>query len=154
MTLVFVFDNMVLILVLVLVVMSWKMSHQVMLFGRPFKTVRPVLSDRYLSCLSYLSVLSCLSVTLVYCGQTVRRIKMKLGTQVGFGPGHIVLDRDPGPPPQSGTAPTQLSAHICCGQIARWIKVPLRRKVGLDPSDIVLDPGPFPKKGAEPPIFG
>ena len=33
-----------------------------------------------------------LTVTLVYCGQTVGRIKMKLGTQVGLGPGHIVLD--------------------------------------------------------------
>jgi len=34
----------------------------------------------------------CLSVTLVYCGQTVIWIKMKLGMQVGLGPGHIVLD--------------------------------------------------------------
>jgi len=39
----------------------------------------------------YLSV--CLSVTLVYCGQMVRQIKMKLGMQVGLGPGHIVLSR-------------------------------------------------------------
>ena len=30
---------------------------------------------------------------------------MKLGKQVGFGPGYIVLDGDPAPPPQSGTAP-------------------------------------------------
>jgi len=36
-------------------------------FGRPFvKTVRPMLSDHCLSCL----VLSCMSVTLAYCGQT------------------------------------------------------------------------------------
>ena len=40
-------------------------------------------------------VLSCLSVTLVYCGKTVERIKMKLGTRVGLDPGHIVLDRGP-----------------------------------------------------------
>jgi len=26
---------------------------------------------------------------LVYCGQAVGRIKMKLGMQVGLGPGHI-----------------------------------------------------------------
>jgi len=39
----------------------------------------------------------CLSVRLVYCGQTVRPIKMKLGTQVGLGPGHTVLYGDPGP---------------------------------------------------------
>jgi len=39
-----------------------------------------------------------LSVTLVYCGQTVGRIKMTLGTQVGLGLGHIVLGGDPAPP--------------------------------------------------------
>jgi len=40
-----------------------------------------------------LSVLSvCLSVTLVYCGQTVGWIKMKPGRKVGLG--HIVLDGD------------------------------------------------------------
>jgi len=36
-------------------------------------------------------------VTLVYCGQTVGWIKMKLGMQVGLGPGHIVLDGDQAP---------------------------------------------------------
>jgi len=48
-----------------------------------------------------------LSVTLVYCGQTVGRIKMKLGTQVGLGPGHIhiVLHGDPPPLPERSTAP-------------------------------------------------
>jgi len=35
--------------------------------------------------------LSVLSVTLMYCGQTVGWIKMQLGTEVGLGPGHIVL---------------------------------------------------------------
>jgi len=44
------------------------------------------------------SRLSVLSVTLVHCGQTVGWIKMKLGTQIGLGPGHIVLDGDPPPP--------------------------------------------------------
>ena len=34
-----------------------------------------------------LSVLSCLSVTLVYCGQTVGRIKLRLGIGVGLGGG-------------------------------------------------------------------
>jgi len=43
-------------------------------------------------------VLSVLSVTFVDCGQTVERIKTKLGMQVGLGPGHIVLDGDPAPP--------------------------------------------------------
>ena len=36
-----------------------------------------------------------LSVTFVHCGQTVGRIKIKLGMQAGLGPGHIVLDGDP-----------------------------------------------------------
>jgi len=39
--------------------------------------------------------LSCLSVTLVYCGQTVGWIKVKLGMQVGLGRGRTVLDGDP-----------------------------------------------------------
>jgi len=33
----------------------------------------------------------------VYCGQTAGWINMPLGTQVGVGPGHIVLDGDPSP---------------------------------------------------------
>jgi len=91
------------------------------------ETVRPMLSDR---------CLSCLSVTLVYCGQTVGWIKMKLGMQVGLDPGHIVLDGDPPPPPPRGTAP-QFSPHICCGQMAEWIKMPLGMEVGLGPGDCV-----------------
>ena len=42
----------------------------------------------------------------MYCNQTVRWFKMKLGTQIGLGPGHIVLDEDPAPLPQTGTAPS------------------------------------------------
>ena len=40
---------------------------------------------------------SCLSVTLVYCGQTAGWIKMPLGTEVNLSPGHTVLDGDPAP---------------------------------------------------------
>jgi len=36
---------------------------------------------------------------LVYCGQMVGWIKMKLGMQVGLGLGHIVLDGDAAPSP-------------------------------------------------------
>jgi len=70
-------------------------------------------------CLSVCPVLSvCLSVTYVYCGQTVGWITMKVGMEVGLGPRHIVLDGDPaapqkgaqqpplfGPPKKRGTAP-------------------------------------------------
>jgi len=48
-------------------------------------------------------VVSCQSVTLVYCGQTAGWIKMPHGMEVGLGPGGIVFDGDPafprkGPP--------------------------------------------------------
>ena len=109
-----------------------------------------MLSDRCLSCPV------CLSVTFVYCGQTVGRIKMKLGVEIGLGPGHIVLDGDPAPLPQRGTAPTQFLAHICCGQMAAWIKIPLGMELGLSPGDFVLygDPTlPSQKGGSAPPQF-
>ena len=61
---------------------------------------------------------------------------MKLGMQVGLGPGHTVLDGDPAPLPQRGIAP-QFSAHICCGQMAGWIKMPLGVDEGLDLDDFV-----------------
>ena len=49
--------------------------------------------------------LSVLSVTMVYCGQMVGWIKMKLGMVVGLGPGHIVLDRDIAPPKRRTVSP-------------------------------------------------
>jgi len=73
--------------------------HQCMFLGRPF-VKRFALSYRTVVCLS-----ACLSVTFVYCGQTVGWFKMKLGVEVGLDPGHIVLNVDPDPPPQKGTAP-------------------------------------------------
>jgi len=109
-----------------------------------------MLSDR---CLSV--CLSILSVTLVYCGQTIGWIKMKLGMQLGLGPGHIVLDGEL-PSSKRGRNP-QFSACICCGQMAGWIKMPLGREVRLSPSDIVLDGTHLPpqkKKAAWPIVFG
>ena len=69
-----------------------------------------------------------------------------------ISPGHIVLDGNPTPSPQRGTATTQFSAYICCGQMATWIKMPLGMELGLGPGDFVLDedPAPLPQKGAEP----
>jgi len=101
-------------------------------------------------------VLSCRSVTFVHCGQTVGRIKTKLGIQAGLGPGHIVLDGDPAPPLPKGHGPLQFSVHICCGQMAEWIKMPLGMELGIGPGDFVLDgnPAPPPPKGHSPhPIF-
>jgi len=53
--------------------------------------------------------LACLSVTLVYCGQTVGWIKTPLGTEVGLSQGDIMLDGDQTPPPtERSTAATTL----------------------------------------------
>jgi len=96
----------------------------------------------------------CLSVTLLHCGQTVGRINMKLGIQVGLGPGNIVSDGEPAPLPQRGTV-SKFSAHICCGQMAGWIKTPLGIEVGLGPGDCVRWGRSSPlQKGCRAPIFG
>jgi len=71
------------------------------------KTVHRMLSDHCPVCLSVLSV------TLVYCGQMVEWMKMKVGMEVGLGPGHIVLDGDPAPPCQKkGHSSPQFFAHV------------------------------------------
>jgi len=54
----------------------------------------------------------CLFVTLAHCGQTVGRIKMKFGTQVGIGHGHIVLDGDPATPPNGSQPPPILGPYL------------------------------------------
>jgi len=96
----------------------------------------------------------CLSVTLVYFGQTVGWIKMKLGMEAVLGPGHIVLDGNPAPP--KGHSPS-IFGHVCCGQTAAWIKMPLGTEIGLGPGDIPLDGDPAPplkEAGAQqPPTF-
>ena len=68
----------------------------------------------------------CLSVTLVYCGQAVGTIKMKLGVQVGIGPGHIALDGDLAPPSPKGHSPPPIFGPYllwpkgCMDQDATW----------------------------------
>jgi len=63
-------------------------------------------------------------------------------TEVGLGPGHIVLDGDPVPIPQKKDTARQFLAHVCCGQMAGLIKMPFGTEVGLGPGDIVLDGDP------------
>jgi len=105
------------------------------------KTVRPMLSDR---CLSVCPVLS---VTFVHCVQTIGRIKMKLGMRVGLGPGHIVLDGDPAPPPQHSPpifGPYPLRPNGCIDQDATWYggrPRPRRHCVRWGPRS------PLPKRG-------
>ena len=91
---------------------------------------------------------------LVYCGQMVGWIKVELGMEVGFGPGHIVLDGDPAPPPQKGHSPPIFSPYLlwpngCMDKDATWYGG------RPQPGHIVLDTNP-PPKGAQPPtsIFG
>jgi len=61
---------------------------------------------------------------------------MPLGTEVGLGPGDIVLNGEPAP--QKG-AHLQFSAHVYCGQTAVCIRIPLRTEVDLILGNIVLD---------------
>jgi len=94
---------------------------------------------------------NCLSVTFVHCGQTVGRIKIKLGMLVDVGPGHIVLDGAQLTLPQKGVGVPQFSAHLYCGQTAAWIKMPLGTVVGLGLHNIVFDVDPAtPRKKGTP----
>jgi len=88
--------------------------RQVLGFGATGTSNGPSYATGSLSCLSCLSV--CDRVTLVYCGQTVGRIKMSLGTEVGLGPGDIVLNGDPAPPQKGTQQLPHFSAHVYCGQ--------------------------------------
>jgi len=105
-----------------------------------------------------LSVLSCLSVTLVHCGQTVGWSKMKLGMQVGLGHGHTVLDGDPAPPPPKGQSPPISGPYLLrpngwMDQDATWHggrPQPSRLCVRWGPSTPPLQKG----GGAPSPTFG
>ena len=55
----------------------------------------------------------------VYCGQTAVWIQMPLGTEVCLCPAHIVLDGDPAPPTERGTAaPLPRFGPLCSGTVA------------------------------------
>ena len=50
---------------------------------------------------------------------------MKLGMQVGLGPGHIVLDGNPAPRPPKGHSPPVFGSYLlrlngCMDQDATW----------------------------------
>jgi len=74
-------------------------------------------------------------------------IKMKLGTEVGLAPRHIVLDGDSAPPERGHSPASIFSAHVCRLQLcqtAGWIKMTLGREVGFGPGDVVLYGNPAP----------
>ena len=74
---------------------------------------------------------------------------MKLGTQVGLGPGRIVLDGDPGSPTKRAQPPI---FGPCPLWPYGWMAMkPLGMEVGLGPGDFVLDGDPAPpKRGTYP----
>jgi len=65
-------------------------------------------------------------------------IYMSLGTEVGLGPGHTVLDGDPASPRKRTQQPPLFSSYVYYGQTAGWIRIPLGMEVGLGSGDIVL----------------
>ena len=69
---------------------------------------------------------------------------MPLGTEVGLGPGDIVLYGDPALPRQKRGTARHISAHVYCGQTALCIRIPLGTEVGLSLGDIALDGDPVP----------
>ena len=64
-----------------------------------------------------------------YCGQTARWIKMPLGTEVGLGSGHIVLDRNPAAPKGHSSPPptfwpmAKISEEECIVSVALYAKI-------------------------------
>jgi len=88
-----------------------------LVFGRPFvKRFALCYRTVVLSvCLSVLSV--CLSICDVGVLWPNGWIKVKLGMEVGLGPGHIVLDGDPARPKKvRARQPHTFSVHIYYGQ--------------------------------------
>ena len=68
-----------------------------------FLVFRQPFVERFALCYGN-AVLSVLFVTLAYCGQQVAWIRMPLRARVGLGPDDIVLDGDPAPLTEKGTA--------------------------------------------------
>jgi len=70
---------------------------------------------------------------------------MPFGMKVDIGPGEIVLDRDPVPPPQRGTAANSRPISV----VAKWLIDQDATWYGSRPGqgDIVLDGDRAPPKG-------
>jgi len=80
-------------------------TNRFTIFGRPFV-------KRFALCYRTVVCLSCLSVALVYCGQTAGWIRMPLGMEVGLGPGHTLLDGDPAPPKGAQKPPLLFGPYL------------------------------------------
>ena len=75
---------------------------------------------------------------------------MKLGTEVGLGPGHIVLDGDRAPLPKKRAQLPPLFGPCLLWPNGSMDKMPLGMEVGLGPGHIVLDGTLLPPKGHNP----
>ena len=95
-------------------------------------------------------VLSVLSVTLVYCGQMVGWIKMKLGMQVGLSPGHIVLDGDLAPLPKGAQLPTTIFCPYLLRPIDCMDQDATRHRARPRPRQLCVRWGLHPKRGGAP----
>ena len=116
-------------------------------FGRPF-VKRFALRYRTVICPVCLSLLS---VTLVYCGQTVGWIKMKLCMQLGLGSGHILSDGDTAPLPPKGHSPPIIGPYLlwpngCTDQDATWYEGEPRPR----PHCVTWGPSLPPKRDTTP----
>jgi len=78
----------------------------------------------------------------VCCGQRAEWIKMKLGTELGLGPGDIVLDGHPAPP--KGAQPPNFWPMSMLAKRLDGSKMPLGTEVDPGPGHIVLDGHPAP----------
>ena len=111
------------------------------------KTVRPMLSDRCLSCL-YVCDIGVLWPN----GWMDQDETWHAGRPRSWP--HCVRWGPSSPNPKEHSP--QFSAHICYDQVAVWIKMPLCMEVGLCPGDTLCWMAtelPLPKKGGEPPNF-
>jgi len=98
------------------------------------------LPTKHLKSLS-LSVCPVLSVMLVYCGQTVERVKMKLCMQLVLGPAlpYSVRWGPSSPRPKGGRSPPIFGPYLLRPNGCIGIKIPLGMEVGLGTGDFVLD---------------
>jgi len=82
---------------------------------------------------------------------------MPFGTEVGIGPGDIVLDDDPASAPhygrwtqlpkkENGVQQLPTSQTMYRGQRAGWIKMPFGTEIGLGPGNSALDGDPAPPR--------
>jgi len=91
----------------------------------------------------------------VYCSQTAGWIKIPLDMEVSLGPGHIVLDGKPAPPPKKrGHSPNFRPMSIVAKRLDRSRCHVVRRYVGLSACHVVLDGDQAPlERGTADPSF-